>query len=163
MVKRRVSSGEKAKDRESWKNIFKGLFDMIQKQQRQIESFVRERKSLEKRIKSLHERWAFDVNLLQDHISQMKRDMKVKDMVRYVGDEHGVISVLKHEKDIAFLVLPYHISAKSLTGKVLIAYESGLIILWDILEAQVVVVRGDKVLELKNGASVNLNTIGEQR
>nr|XP_043637002.1 uncharacterized protein LOC122607984 isoform X2 [Erigeron canadensis] len=93
----------------------------------------------------------------------------------YVGDEHGVISVLKHEEDIALLVLPYHISAKSLSeaagssfpdnqtvvgvihqplssgNRVLIAYESGLIILWDILEAQVVVVRGDKVLELKEG------------
>ncbi|GJV31870.1 reverse transcriptase domain-containing protein, partial [Tanacetum coccineum] len=35
--------------------------------------------------------------------------------------------------------------------KVLIAYESGLIILWDLLEGQVAVVRGDKVLELKDG------------
>ncbi|GJU24434.1 synaptobrevin, WD40/YVTN repeat-like-containing domain protein, partial [Tanacetum coccineum] len=34
---------------------------------------------------------------------------------------------------------------------VLIAYESGLIILWDLLEGQVAVVRGDKVLELKDG------------
>lgn len=33
----------------------------------------------------------------------------------------------------------------------MIAYESGLIILWDIFEAQVVVVRGDKALELKDG------------
>ncbi|PWA52868.1 hypothetical protein CTI12_AA447530 [Artemisia annua] len=101
----------------------------------------------------------------------------------YVGDEHGV-SVLKHEKDIALLVLPYHISARSLTAevsmnlwdqtlilislmnlrvkRVLIAYESGLIILWDILEAQVVVVRGDKKTSTaasskgrKTGASSN--------
>ena len=35
----------------------------------------------------------------------------------------------------------------------MIAYENGLIILWDILEAQVVVVRGDKVLELRMDAS----------
>jgi len=35
--------------------------------------------------------------------------------------------------------------------RVLIAYESGLIILWDVFESQVIVVRGDKVLELKNG------------
>ncbi|KAL8262357.1 hypothetical protein R6Q59_026406 [Mikania micrantha] len=92
----------------------------------------------------------------------------------YVGDENGLMSVLKQEEDGELLVLPYHISAKSLSeasgssfpdhqtivgvlhqpcssgNRVLIAYESGLIILWDIFEAQVVVVRGDKVLELKN-------------
>ncbi|XP_071716713.1 uncharacterized protein [Rutidosis leptorrhynchoides] len=97
----------------------------------------------------------------------------------YVGDEHGLISVLKHEEDAELLVMPYHISAKSLSeaagssfpdnqtvvgvlhqplssgNRVLIAYESGLIILWDIFEAQVVVVRGDKVLELKDDGSVD--------
>ncbi|KAI3805730.1 hypothetical protein L1987_21615 [Smallanthus sonchifolius] len=93
----------------------------------------------------------------------------------YVGDENGLMSVLKHEEDGELLLLPYHISAKSLIeaaeslfpdhqtiagvlhqpsssgNRVLIAYESGLIILWDIFEAQVVVVRGDKVYELKDG------------
>ncbi|CAI9259608.1 unnamed protein product [Lactuca saligna] len=93
----------------------------------------------------------------------------------YVGDEHGLMSVLKYEEDAELLMLPYHISAKSLTeaagssfpdhwtvvgvlhqpcssgNRVLIAYESGLIILWDVFESQVVVVRGDNVLELKNG------------
>ncbi|KAM0027761.1 putative transcription factor WD40-like family [Helianthus debilis subsp. tardiflorus] len=93
----------------------------------------------------------------------------------YVGDDNGLMSVLKHEEDGELLLLPYHLSAKSLTeaaessfpdrqtvvgvlhqpcssgNRVLIAYESGLIILWDIFEAQVVVVRGDKVLELKDG------------
>lgn len=34
--------------------------------------------------------------------------------------------------------------------RVLIAYVSGLIILWDVVEAHAVVVRGDKVLQLKN-------------
>ncbi|KAL2486408.1 Uncharacterized protein Adt_31164 [Abeliophyllum distichum] len=33
---------------------------------------------------------------------------------------------------------------------VLIAYQSGLIILWDVVEARVVAVQGDKVLQLKN-------------
>ncbi|XP_076890939.1 uncharacterized protein LOC143542176 [Bidens hawaiensis] len=93
----------------------------------------------------------------------------------YVGDDNGLMSVLKHEEDGQLLLLPYHISAQSLTeaaesscpdhqtvvgvlhqpsssgNRVLVAYESGLIILWDIFEAQVVVVRGDKDLELKNG------------
>ncbi|KAL2491615.1 Uncharacterized protein Adt_27243 [Abeliophyllum distichum] len=34
--------------------------------------------------------------------------------------------------------------------EVLIAYQSGLIILWDVVEARVVAVQGDKVLQLKN-------------
>lgn len=41
-------------------------------------------------------------------------------------------------------------SLNILRCRVLIAYEGGLIILWDVLEAQIVVVRGDKVLQLKN-------------
>lgn len=35
----------------------------------------------------------------------------------------------------------------------LIAYENGLIILWDNVEAEVLVVRGDKFLELKDGVA----------
>ncbi|KAL3536530.1 hypothetical protein ACH5RR_004991 [Cinchona calisaya] len=89
----------------------------------------------------------------------------------YVGDEFGVISVVKYDVENAELLrLPYHIPSEA-TGfsvpfhqpvvgvlpqpcssgkRVLIAYESGLIILWDVLEAQIVIVRGDKVLQLKN-------------
>ncbi|GJV89318.1 synaptobrevin, WD40/YVTN repeat-like-containing domain protein [Tanacetum coccineum] len=98
----------------------------------------------------------------------------------YVGDDNGVMTVLKHEDDAELLVMPYHISAKSLTAEaagssfpdhqtivgvlhqpsssgnrqdtsvgrsfllyilVLIAYESGLIILWDLFDGQVAVIR----------------------
>ncbi|THG11590.1 hypothetical protein TEA_012051 [Camellia sinensis var. sinensis] len=38
-----------------------------------------------------------------------------------------------------------------LPNSVLIAYASGLFILWDVIEARILVVRGDKVLELKDG------------
>ncbi|KAL7265561.1 hypothetical protein ACSBR1_003357 [Camellia fascicularis] len=94
----------------------------------------------------------------------------------YIGDEYGTMSVLKYETGGAELLqLPYHISADYLTeaagfsvpnhhpivgvlpqpcssGKsVLIAYASGLFILWDVVEARILVVRGDKVLELKDG------------
>lgn len=41
--------------------------------------------------------------------------------------------------------------------RVLIAYDCGLIILWDVVEARVVMVRGDKVLDLKDG-DVNSHT-----
>ncbi|XP_024981859.1 uncharacterized protein LOC112518409 isoform X1 [Cynara cardunculus var. scolymus] len=102
----------------------------------------------------------------------------------YIGDEHGLMSVLKLEEEAELLVMPYHISAKSLTeaagssfpdhwtvvgvlhqpsssgNRVLIAYESGLIVLWDVFEAQVVVVRGDKVLELKDGVDDSPGQVG---
>ncbi|XP_047967697.1 uncharacterized protein LOC125211805 isoform X1 [Salvia hispanica] len=93
----------------------------------------------------------------------------------YVGDEYGLMSVLKYDAESGQLMrLPYQLSSDFLaeaTGipvssgqpivgilpqpyssgnRVLIAYESGLIVLWDVVEAQPVVVRGDRVLQLKN-------------
>ncbi|XP_042050091.1 uncharacterized protein LOC121795616 isoform X1 [Salvia splendens] len=93
----------------------------------------------------------------------------------YVGDEYGLMSVLKYDADNGQLMrLPYQLSSDFLaeaTGipvssgqpivgilpqpyssgnRVLIAYESGMIVLWDVVEAQPVVVRGDRVLQLKN-------------
>ncbi|XP_027176060.1 uncharacterized protein LOC113775402 isoform X3 [Coffea eugenioides] len=89
----------------------------------------------------------------------------------YVGDEYGVISVVKYDAENAELLhLPYHIPSEAVgfsvpfhqpvvgvlpqpcsSGtRVLIAYQTGLIILWDVLEAQIVIVRGNKVLWLKN-------------
>ncbi|GJS52726.1 hypothetical protein Tco_0626088 [Tanacetum coccineum] len=111
----------------------------------------------------------------------------------YVGDDNGVMTVLKHEDDAELLVMPYHISAKSLTAEaagssfpdhqtivgvlhqpsssgnrqdtsvgrsfllyilVLIAYESGLIILWDLFDGQVAVIRASGKGR-KAGASIN--------
>ncbi|XAR68804.1 hypothetical protein NMG60_11000175 [Bertholletia excelsa] len=94
----------------------------------------------------------------------------------YIGDEHGMLSVLKYETDGAQLLqLPYHITWDHLTKacgfsvpnhqpivgvlpqpcsswkRVLIAYASGLFAVWDVVEAQIVVVKGDKVLQLKDG------------
>ncbi|KAK4418926.1 Syntaxin-binding protein 5-like [Sesamum alatum] len=93
----------------------------------------------------------------------------------YVGDEYGFTSVLKYDSDSGELLkLHYQLSSDSLAeaigfsisnrqpivgllpqpcssgNRLLIAYESGLIILWDVVEAHVVIVRGDKVLQLKN-------------
>ncbi|KAK6118274.1 hypothetical protein DH2020_048060 [Rehmannia glutinosa] len=84
----------------------------------------------------------------------------------YVGDEYGLMSVLKYDPDSGKLLQShYQLSPDSLAGEhlkshkyclqrrhalVLIAYASGLIILWDVVEAHVSVVRGDKVLQLKN-------------
>ncbi|XP_034693950.1 lethal(2) giant larvae protein homolog 1-like isoform X2 [Vitis riparia] len=95
----------------------------------------------------------------------------------YIGDEYGSISVLKCEADDGKLLqLPYNIFAKSISeaagfsffnhqpvigvlpqpcssgNRVLIAYENGLIILWDVSEAQIIVAKGDKNLQLNNRA-----------
>ncbi|KAF5805875.1 hypothetical protein HanXRQr2_Chr05g0214561 [Helianthus annuus] len=101
MGKRRVSvSDNPSKDREeSWKKIFKGLVDMIEDQQRQLESLVKERKSLEKRFQSQHDRWVFDVKLLEDHISQMTRDSKIKDMVRFVENAKANLIISMKQKE----------------------------------------------------------------
>ncbi|KAI3762128.1 hypothetical protein L1987_52551 [Smallanthus sonchifolius] len=103
MGKRRVSMAENpSKDREdSWKKIFKGLVDMIKDQQQQLESLVEERKSIEKRFQSQKDRWVFDVKFLQDHISQMIRDSKIKDMSRFVeGAKAKLIISLKQKEAI---------------------------------------------------------------
>ncbi|KAI3757276.1 hypothetical protein L6452_04810 [Arctium lappa] len=101
MGKRRGSSADNPPEdrQDSWKKIFKGLVDLIQGQQRQLESLVKERKSLEKRIQSQHDRWVSDVKLLEDHISQMMRDSKIKDMVRFVDTAKANLIISMKQKE----------------------------------------------------------------
>ncbi|KAI3706099.1 hypothetical protein L1987_76355 [Smallanthus sonchifolius] len=101
MGKRRASvSDNPSKDREdSWKKIFKGLVDMIEDQQRQLESLAEERKSLEKRFRSQHDRWVFDVKLLEDHISQMTRDSRIKDIRRFVDNAKANLIISMKQKE----------------------------------------------------------------
>ncbi|KAL1533424.1 hypothetical protein AAHA92_33309 [Salvia divinorum] len=100
----------------------------------------------------------------------------------YLGDEYGFLSVLKYdaeEKNIA--PLPYHIppnlvaegsgitlpdhqsivgvlSQPCLSGnRVLIAYENGSIILWDVTQDRAVHVKGYGDLQLRGGAVVNFS------
>ncbi|KAL4189720.1 hypothetical protein AMTRI_Chr08g208540 [Amborella trichopoda] len=94
----------------------------------------------------------------------------------YVGDEYGVMSVLRFDVEEAkLLLLPYRIPATvaldaakisvtlhpSVVGvfpqpcianrsRVLIAYDNGLIILWDVSEDRIVLVRGYTDLQAKN-------------
>uniref|UniRef100_A0A5B7BCF9 V-SNARE coiled-coil homology domain-containing protein n=1 Tax=Davidia involucrata TaxID=16924 RepID=A0A5B7BCF9_DAVIN len=93
----------------------------------------------------------------------------------YIGDEYGFLSVLKYDAEEGkILHLPYHIPANliaeaagislpnhpsivgvlsqpcSFGNRVLIAFENGLIILWDVTEDRPVVVRGYKDLQLKD-------------
>ncbi|KAJ6429271.1 hypothetical protein OIU84_020824 [Salix udensis] len=92
----------------------------------------------------------------------------------YVGDEHGMVYVLKYDaEEVKLVPMPYHVPAdlaedafgtsspknRSVVGvlpqpssqgiKVLIAYEDGLMILWDVSEDKVVQVKGNKDIDLK--------------
>ncbi|KAL9674405.1 hypothetical protein QQ045_030677 [Rhodiola kirilowii] len=94
----------------------------------------------------------------------------------YAGDEYGLVSTIKFDAEVSELhQLPYRIPANVIyekaeipshshqpviavlpqpgTNRLLIAYEHGLIILWDISEGQVLVVRGIRNLHLKDGAT----------
>ncbi|CAI9116933.1 OLC1v1018230C1 [Oldenlandia corymbosa var. corymbosa] len=73
-------------DRAKWNKIFNSLVHLLQKQQIQLQCLVKERKFLEDRIKLQHERWVFDVNLLQDQISEMKREFTSQEMEHVVED-----------------------------------------------------------------------------
>ncbi|XP_024184109.1 uncharacterized protein LOC112189069 isoform X1 [Rosa chinensis] len=92
----------------------------------------------------------------------------------YIGSEYAMVSMVKYDaEDRKINLLPYYITANfiaeaagmslpdnlSVVGvlhqpssqgnRLLIAYENGLIVLWDALEDQVVLVRGSKDLQVK--------------
>ncbi|WCJ19854.1 transducin family protein / WD-40 repeat family protein [Euphorbia peplus] len=96
--------------------------------------------------------------------------------INYIGDEHGLMSVLKHDaEEYKLIQLPYQLSPNRLNEaaeipsldhqpivgilpqpcfsgtRVLIAYQNGVVILWDVFEAQILFVGGGKDLELKGG------------
>ncbi|CAA0811101.1 transducin family protein / WD-40 repeat family protein [Striga hermonthica] len=100
----------------------------------------------------------------------------------YVGDEYGFLSVLKYDAEGEDLLqLPYHVPPnliaegaevslpdhQSIVGvlnqpcsggdRVLIAYENGLIILWDVTQDKAVQVKGYNDLQLKGGTIVNFS------
>ncbi|CAI9091731.1 OLC1v1026834C2 [Oldenlandia corymbosa var. corymbosa] len=103
----------------------------------------------------------------------------------YIGDEYGFLSALKYDAEAGELVqLIYHIPAnlvaeaanlpfpfnQSIVGvlpqpsscgdRVLIAYENGLIVLWDLTEDKAVIVRGNKDLQLKDDTVVKSSNDG---
>ncbi|EEF52722.1 centromere protein F [Ricinus communis] len=61
-------------------NLFNNLVQILKNQQEQLKTLLEERKFLEDRIKSQHERWASDVRLCEDHISQMNDALMEKDL-----------------------------------------------------------------------------------
>ncbi|KAG5022724.1 hypothetical protein JHK85_019066 [Glycine max] len=61
----------------------------------------------------------------------------------YVGDQHGLFSVIKFEAEEGQLL-------KSSYYLLLIAFEDGLLILWDVSESRIVFLGGGKDLQLKD-------------
>ncbi|XP_024026433.1 uncharacterized protein LOC21399448 isoform X3 [Morus notabilis] len=110
----------------------------------------------------------------------------------YVGDEYGLMSVLKfNAEERAVLKFPYHISSNTISdvvespfptdqpvvgilpqpcssgNRVLIAYQNGSIVLWDVLEARIVFSGGDKDLQLKDevaeaSTAANVNSLEDK-
>ncbi|XP_022745688.1 uncharacterized protein LOC111295998 isoform X3 [Durio zibethinus] len=101
---------------------------------------------------------------------------------RYIGDEYGLMSVIKYDaEDGKLLQLPYNISANSLSeaagfsfpddqpvvgilpqphssgNRVIIAFANGLIVLWDVSEAQISFVGGGKDLHLKDAVDSDVH------
>lgn len=97
----------------------------------------------------------------------------------YIGDDHGSMSVVKYDiEERKLLRLPYHIPSDAITeaagialsnhqsivgvlpqpctseNRVVIAYENGLIVLWDISDNRVVLVRGHMDLQLKDEETI---------
>ncbi|CAI0416020.1 unnamed protein product [Linum tenue] len=98
----------------------------------------------------------------------------------YVGDEYGMVYVVKYNAEEASLApLPYYVPTSAIDeasggsssgqhsivgvlpqpssqgNRVLIAYDNGLLILWDVSEDKVVVVKGNKDLQLTGKIAVN--------
>lgn len=77
-IKRSKSSSQ----RQNWEKIFSALVRMLEAQQKQLETLVKERKILEDRIRMQHDRWTSDTRLYEDLICQLKGDLVLRDMER---------------------------------------------------------------------------------
>ncbi|KAL5975023.1 hypothetical protein ACLOJK_031699 [Asimina triloba] len=71
---------------------------------------------------------------------------------RYIGDEYGLLSVVKYDNEEGKLSrLPYYAPANFVSGILpQPSYENGLIVLWDVSEARVILARGYTALQLKD-------------
>lgn len=68
-------------ERRRWETTYNNLVHLLKTQQIQLETLLRERKLLERRIKTQHDRWSSLTKAAQDQIFQMKCDMAVEEDV----------------------------------------------------------------------------------
>ncbi|XP_057989734.1 uncharacterized protein LOC110657239 isoform X2 [Hevea brasiliensis] len=105
----------------------------------------------------------------------------------YVGDEYGMVCVLKYDaEEVKLIQLPYYVPPEAIAeasgmsspnqhsvvgllpqpasqgNRLLIAYDDGLIILWDVSEDKVILVKGNKDLQLKSKTLADFHKSKEQ-
>ncbi|XP_004486497.1 uncharacterized protein [Cicer arietinum] len=97
-------SNAESLERRNWGNVFNLLVQMVRHQQNQLQSFANQKKFLEDRLQMQNERWASDVKLYKDQISQVKMFLIFEEKKRLfesakadlmMGSKHREASVLK--------------------------------------------------------------------
>ncbi|GLT92005.1 hypothetical protein SLE2022_098640 [Rubroshorea leprosula] len=94
-----VTRSQGASDREKWDIIFNGLVKMLQSQQEQLQTLVKERKILEDRLRIQMERWKFDICLYEDHIFKLKHKLEGKQMESLLEEAKGDFMVGMKQKE----------------------------------------------------------------
>lgn len=88
-------------DREKWDKVFGGLVKLLKNQQEQLETLLKERKILEDRIKTQHERWVSDIRLYDDHILQIKGGLVEKDMACLLEAAKGNLMLGLKQREVS--------------------------------------------------------------
>ncbi|KAJ0237518.1 Cytomatrix protein-like protein [Hirschfeldia incana] len=92
----RSVSRESSSDRKSWDKIFKTLVKILQTKQDEIESLLKDRNSLEDKIKTKHENWISDVRDYGQQVSLMKREIETMELMQFFETaKFNLLSVLK--------------------------------------------------------------------
>ncbi|XP_061357010.1 uncharacterized protein LOC133301395 [Gastrolobium bilobum] len=103
-TKKAESSNASSSERRNWENIFNLLVQMVRNQQNQLQSLAKQHKFLEDRLQMQHERWASDIRLHKDQISQMKGILMFEEKKRLLetakadltlGSKHREASIFK--------------------------------------------------------------------
>uniref|UniRef100_A0A803Q6Z8 Uncharacterized protein n=1 Tax=Cannabis sativa TaxID=3483 RepID=A0A803Q6Z8_CANSA len=109
MAKGRNPKPQSDHHNQNWQRIFKSLVEILQTQQTQLEELTKERKLLEDRIRIQHNRWVSDVRILEDLISEVKRESSIHELEhsREISKVELVMGLKQREAEIEKLRLEY--------------------------------------------------------
>ncbi|KAG2321205.1 hypothetical protein Bca52824_014418 [Brassica carinata] len=92
------SVSRESSERKSWDTYFKTLVDILQSKQEEIDSLLKERKSIEDKLKTKHENWISDVRNYEKQLSLMKREIETMEMMHFFEtSKSSLVSVLKEK------------------------------------------------------------------
>ncbi|CAF2163066.1 BnaAnng14780D [Brassica napus] len=92
------SVSRESSDRKNWDKIFKNLVKWLQMKQDQIESLLKDRKSIEDKLKTKHQNWISDVRNYEEQLSLMKREIETMEMMQFFEtSKSNLLSVLKEK------------------------------------------------------------------